>query len=180
MKLIASSAFALGLVAAILIFSGCSAAGEGPEEPPAFTFWPTSPEAWDDFELASDRIEKVAGFRPYAGISQERTIVYLDSGAPDDTCALTTSLFNHKNGDWIDSDVELWEGVDGCFDDTSVELIHEMIHAMRDAILGNIRGTNEHSEFGLFAPRAGDVRFEATSLAMLCETGLCTSFNPEE
>lgn len=177
MKTFLSALLALGLVGAELIFgSGCSPAGSE-STPGQLSFYPDSPEAWEMFEAAADRIEAASGTRPYTALAGTPiTVGPQPEGVT--SCADTTVVYIGTEVKSIT--IALYSDVDGCFESISDTLVHEMIHAVR-ARAGMDLGVPDHghSVAGIFRAKAGDERFEETTLNAFCEAVDCINYNPE-
>lgn len=166
------------LIVALLV--GCSAAGD--ETVSALSF-SVPDDARQAFELAVDDFDFHAGVRPFAGISGT-VIRIVPRPEGKDTCADTTVDFIAAENRTIRADIALYVPVpEGCFDDTSLTLAHEMIHAIRAwSGLGLNAGhlDLDHSAAGVFRTTAGDARFDSSTLVKLCEAVDCDHFEVDK
>lgn len=179
MKTLLSALFVAALFVLLLVFSACSPCGSE-ASPGQLAFYPTSPEAWEAFSAAADRIETASGVRVYAAI-EGTPILFVDR--PEDTsdCAQTRLTWNTETREIVSLKIEVYPSTSGCAWGADKTLTHEIIHAIRTRAGLDLEGdTMGHSEHGLFMATTQDDRFEETTLAALCEATDCTIYNPEK
>jgi hypothetical protein len=143
-------------------------------------FLPTDRVADAAFENASARFVAPSGIRPFIAPDgvPVRTAPQTEGS---DTCGETHIMSDARTGELVDMFVVVWSPAPGgCSQNLADTLTHEMIHVMR-RLAGLDRGSADmgHAASGVFAAKAGDMRFDAPSLDALCEAVPCPAFNPE-
>lgn len=168
------------LVIALFVVA-CAPEGEQ-SRPEALSFSLQSPEAWDLFEQAADRIEAPSGVHAFSGLAGTTVHVLPRPDGYKDVCADTSVDFIARTNTALNISIALFvPAPEGCWPDPSLTLAHEMVHAIRGwSGLGLQSGNADHSTDGIFRANAGDARFEETSLEKLCEAVTCAQFSIEE
>lgn len=177
MKTLLSFIYAALIFLLIMIFGyGCA--------PPPKTGLPESdrfvydvePAMVPAFEDAAARIEKASGI--VLVDAPGGTPVALLDDSPQGSCADTYITGWFDEGIVTSVFIDVYSGMEGCYDDLGDTLLHELIHSLR-RYLADGKGTDDHSERGVFTAKAWRPILDETSLSAICEAVECSTFNPE-
>lgn len=167
----------LAVLLGVLLCFGCSAAGS--VAPSDVTFRVEGEQAYSVFYEAAQRLLDGAGVLPLDLQDGTVPITFVEQPDGVTACAQTIVRYHNNHGDkpntFVGARIEVFVPAPArCFQDTSLTLAHEMIHAIRAAHGLNLADVNAgHSADGFFMATANDERFSESTRAALCEAADC-------